>query len=183
MGKRGPKPTPTSLLVARGSWRAKKRAGEPDPGRGRPRCPLWLLPEARAMWGRIAPQLDRMGVLTTADGQALAQYCQTWAKWREAEEFCAANGQTYGDAKGVIRLYPQAKQAMQLSESLGRLGARFGLSPSDRVGLPVTALFQAGRQAPASAPPPAAAPTDPNDKPKPQPDNVIAGKGRFFGGA
>jgi P27 family predicted phage terminase small subunit len=42
--------------------------------------------DAAAEWARVAPMLHRLGLLTKIDGQALATYCQTWGRWREAEQ-------------------------------------------------------------------------------------------------
>jgi len=50
MGERGPPPTP--VLAIRGSWRANRNPDEPQPERGRPRCPRWLDPQAKEAWGR-----------------------------------------------------------------------------------------------------------------------------------
>ena len=78
-----------------------------------------------------------MGVLGTIDGNALALYCQTWSRWRKAEEFIAQHGDSYivKDRKGNfvgVRLYPQVKLANQLGQQVAQLGRDFGLSPSAR---------------------------------------------------
>ncbi len=63
MGARGPAPTPTKILEARGSWRAKARAGELTFPVERPECPAWLSTEARAEWDRVVERLEGAGVL------------------------------------------------------------------------------------------------------------------------
>ncbi len=137
MGTRGPPPTPTNILDMRGSWRSKRNPSEPQPERGRPRCPRWLDPEAKAAWRHLVPQLDRMGVLTKVDGNALARYCQLWGRWRKAEEFIRDHGDSYlakdseGKVKG-LKCYPQVRMANQLAEQLLRLESHFGMTPSAR---------------------------------------------------
>ncbi len=137
MGTRGPPPTPTPVLAMRGSWRSKRNPREPCPEPGRPRCPRWLDKQAKAAWKQLAPQLDRMGVLAKVDGNALARYCQLWARWRSAEEFLRDRGDTHlvkdadGHVKG-IRAYPQVRIANQLAEQLLRLEQQFGMTPSAR---------------------------------------------------
>ena len=137
MGTRGPPPTPTNILEMRESWRAKRNQREPRPERGRPRCPRWLDKYAKAAWKGLVPQLDRMGVLTRVDRNALSRYCTLWSRWRKAEEFLQDHGETHlvrdadGKVKGV-RPYPQVRIANQLSEQLLRLEAHFGMTPSAR---------------------------------------------------
>ncbi len=137
MGHRGPPPTPTNILKMRGSWRASRNPGEPKPDRARPRCPTWLDAYAKAAWKHLVPQLDRMGVLTRIDGNAMTRYCQLWSRWRKAEEFIRDHGDSYlakdseGKVKG-LRSYPQVRMANQLAEQLLRLESHFGMTPSAR---------------------------------------------------
>ncbi len=140
MGTRGPPPTPTNVLAMRGSWRANRNPNEPRPQRGRPRCPKWLDAYAKAAWKQLIPKLDAMGVLTTADKNALVRYCRLWSRWRQAEEFLQKRGDSYlakdsqGNLKG-IRAYPQVRMANQLAEQLLRLENHFGLTPAARARL------------------------------------------------
>ena len=83
MGRRGPPPKPTKLkLLAGNPGKRPLNRREPQPRKTTPRCPAWLGKEARAVWKRMVPELRRMGVLTVIDGEALAAFCQTYARWR-----------------------------------------------------------------------------------------------------
>ena len=142
MGERGPARTPTSVLKTRGSWRAKARKGEPQPKKGRPRCPRWIKPEARRAWRELIPQLEMMKVLTKIDKNALVRYCQTLAMWREAHEFLQKHGTVYSerDSGGKVtglREYPQVARVLRLSEALLRLEKQFGLTPAARASLSI----------------------------------------------
>ena len=144
MGKRGPKPTPTKTLKLRGSWRANDRKGEPQPDAARPKCPHWLNREAKATWKQIVPQLADMGVLTKIDCNALARYCDAWARWRKMAEFIDATGEVYTlkDDSGKlthIQQLPQVGIYHKLGQMLTRLEAEFGLTPSARAGISVPA--------------------------------------------
>ncbi len=75
MGTRGPQPTPTSILEARGSWRAKVRENEPQLPTSAPACPRKLSKGARRWWTLTVPLLQAMKVLTAADGEVLSRYC------------------------------------------------------------------------------------------------------------
>ncbi len=86
MGERGPAPKPTALKVLQGN--PGKRAlpkGEPrPPAPSPPPAPRWLGEEARREWRRVARALHGAGLLTEADHDALALYCETFASWRRA---------------------------------------------------------------------------------------------------
>src|SRR5947209_513230 len=72
MGQRGPAPTPTPILDARGSWRAKGRDGEVQLPVKAPTCPAFLPDEAKDEWKRQCALLPQMGVLAEVDRAALA---------------------------------------------------------------------------------------------------------------
>ena len=142
--KRGPAPTPTEILKMRGSRRAERRKGEPKPDKGRPRCPSWLKGNAKTEWKRLVEMLDRMGILTKVDGNALSRYCRLWQRWRRAEDFIEEHGTQYpvkkvsGTGKERktevvgFRMFPEAKLASVLSVELRRLECEFGLTPASR---------------------------------------------------
>src|SRR5580765_2397007 len=95
MGARGPAPTPTAILQLRGSWRAKTRTGEPQPQRGKPKCPKSFNREQTTTWRRLCRMLDQMNILTAVDGHQLERYCIYLCRWRACEEFIARNGISY----------------------------------------------------------------------------------------
>jgi phage terminase small subunit len=89
MGRRGPAPKPTALKLLQGNPGKRAINGrEPKPKTGMPRCPDWLDEEAKACWKRIVPQLNGMGVLTLIDADALANYCDTWSRWKNPSCSC-----------------------------------------------------------------------------------------------
>lgn len=143
MGRRGPPPTPTALLKARGSWRASTREGEPEP-EGELERPGWLPPEAAEVWDRLAAILDRMGVLSSSDELALARYCVIFAEWRALAVQIAEEGtlvrpleDAVRDKRGRIRVRPLKRNPrlgvlLELQTELGRLEKEFGLTPAAR---------------------------------------------------
>ena len=83
MGRKGPAPTPTPILKARGSKLATyERGGEVAYEAGAPACPGWLCEEARAEWRRQVKQLEAAGVVQKVDGAALAAWCEAWGEFR-----------------------------------------------------------------------------------------------------
>lgn len=139
MTKRGPKRTPSSVLAARNSRPHQMRCNEPTPVALAPACPDWLLPEAVEAWRYLAPKLEALGILTEIDGNAFARYCQTWARWRQAEDFLKKMGTTTYIEKrltySTTREWPQVRQAQRYGALLSKLESAFGLTPADRAGL------------------------------------------------
>ncbi len=138
MGRRGPPPQPTHLRVLRGNpgKRAINRR-EPSPSLATPVCPRWLRPEAKSAWRRMIPRLAGMRILTHVDQDALAAYCQIYARWKAAEEFIAQHGEVYPvrDEKGNVRrmkVYPQVSIAAGLLQMLRFYQQEFGMTPSSR---------------------------------------------------
>lgn len=142
MGKRGPPPTPTEILKARGSWRAKTREGEPQAKVKRPTCPKWLREDARAVFRELARKLAALRVVTDVDVNALARYATAFARWRECEDVLDREGQTMtllsreGFELGSVQR-PEVGIAAKLAAELGRLEREFGLTPAARTALRV----------------------------------------------
>ena len=138
--KPGPAPTPTAILRARGSWRAKTRTSEPRPRLGKPPCPRWLSKDAKTEWRRLATLLDDARVLAKSDGNSLSRYCIFLTRWRDAELYILEHGSTYRtkDKNGKPaghRPFPQVAIAAQLARELARLEREFGLTPAARSGV------------------------------------------------
>ena len=69
----GRKPKPAAVKKLEGNpGKRKLNTKEPNPGKGMPDCPAWLLPEAKTEWIRLSEKLNQMGVLTEIDRSAFA---------------------------------------------------------------------------------------------------------------
>lgn len=146
MGKRGPPKTPTVILSRRGSWRAKDRPNEAEFEATVPRCPVWLRAHAKEVWEEIVPNLAAVpGLLKAIDRNALSRYCQTWAKWRECEDFLAKHGNVYPvkNSSGEVtdfKQYPQVNIAIKLQTQLEKTEMQFGMTASARASLSVDSV-------------------------------------------
>lgn len=140
MGKRGPRPTPTRILELRGSWRAKKRPGEPKPA-GVPQCPDWLSAEGKSAFEIVLRRTSQ--VATSADEEAIARYADLLVQYRKAADFIAKHGDVYvlrgkpgpnGEEGRPVgfKTYPQARRVLALAAALLQLEREFGLTPSAR---------------------------------------------------
>ncbi len=95
-----------------------------------------------------------MRVLTTVDCDALVSYCQTYARWRAAEEFLAKHGDVYPlrDESGRVRYmqqFPQVAIARNLLTLLKAFYQEFGMTPASRTRIEVpweTPILQPGKK-------------------------------------
>ncbi len=133
----GRKPLPTAVKRLRGN--PGKRAlnkNEPLPKAGIPPCPDWLSDLARELWGELAPQLDALGILTIADGPALAGLCECYAEFRHARADVLKHGETYWsvseDGSKMKRKNPSVEIASDSFKRWVRMLSEFGLTPSAR---------------------------------------------------
>lgn len=136
MAKRA-KRTSKQRRRAGGTPLAVTPAPSPASMNNRPNCPAWLDRDAKGVWRYTVPLLEGMGILTRADRNALARYCQAYARWKRAELFLQKNGDIYPlkDDNGRVRCFiawPQVAIANKLGQTLTRLEQEFGLTPSAR---------------------------------------------------
>ena len=130
---RGRKPQPTALRRAKGNpGKRGYNHDEPVPPEGLPDCPPHLSDEARAEWQRLAQSLYDMGVLTSVDRGALAAYCQSWARWVEAEEKLKETPALIKTPSGYVQQNPWLSVSNKQLELMGRYMAELGLTPASR---------------------------------------------------
>ena len=139
--KPGTKPNPTKLKILEGIRKSRINKNEPRPPKISLDCPDWLLPEAKEEWKKLSPTLEALGILTTIDKAAFAGYCQSFAKWKAAEQFLKKHGTTYKIPKrdrdgNIISVYmassPEVAIARASLEQVRRFAAEFGLTPPSR---------------------------------------------------
>lgn len=141
MGKRGPRPAPTEIKVARGTLR-KPRKNEPAPPATGITMPAYLGQVAAARWAELLPMLQAVKVMTQADVEALARYCDTYEWWLAVRAKLKADGDTYpilndkGEVKYVAQR-PEVSIAHKLAVQMRQLEQDFGLNPSARTSLHV----------------------------------------------
>jgi len=126
MGLRGPKPQPNSLKLLKGN--PGKRPLPPEPkATGTPSPTEKLTGRAQRFWDRVVPQLVQMGVAKSIDSDVLTVMCQWWQRYQELSQ--------RDDMEPRLQTAAMAN-AWRCCMDIAR---RFGMSPSDRVGLIVDA--------------------------------------------
>ena len=117
MGLRGPAPIPTAIRRYEGNpGKRPLNVWEPQPKTVRPAMPRHLDEIARKEWKRLCPMLERMRVLSEADGIALANLCVDYSILQQAQESLAT-----GAAAATKRNLDLAEQQVEkLERFLGR---------------------------------------------------------------
>lgn len=135
----GRPPKPSAQKLAEGNpGKRPLNLDEPLPQAGAPSPPDWLDPNARMKWEEVAPELERIGVLTRIDGAALSAYCTSYARWVRAERVLSEKGETYesGGRHGrQIKTRPEVRIAEDSLRTLKMFAEQLGLTPSARVRL------------------------------------------------
>lgn len=148
MGLRGPKPTPSAIKKARGTYRADRAApNEIEPALGAPRMPAWLDKTARAEWRRVVPQLEETCVLTRVDGSTLEAYCSNYSAAVRLQQL--ADDEPLIDGLHGKKENPAASAARKHWQLVRQFAAELGLSPAarTRVGAPDTSEPTEGDEA------------------------------------
>lgn len=139
----GRRPTPTHLKVVTGN--PGKRAlnkREPKPAREIPSCPAHLSDTGKVAWGRLSVLIDRMGILTEADGAALERLCDCYAEILECRDVIALHGRVYESVKPARREGEESEMLIKANPAVAMLAdadrrfkaylVEFGLTPAAR---------------------------------------------------
>ena len=133
MAIRGRKPKPTALKVLEGNpGRRPLNKKEPKPTGSIPACPDWLEDDAKKEWERTGTVLEEMGMLTELDMTAFAGYCQSYARWKNAEEFITQHGDMVRTPNGYLQQVPQVSIAQTNLKIMLKFCEQFGLTPAVR---------------------------------------------------
>jgi P27 family predicted phage terminase small subunit len=139
VGKRGPAPTPNAVKLFEGTYREDRHGGDVHAPPGTPVKPGWLCELAAQIWDERIAQLSEVpGLLSEVDGPALALYCHYWARFHEAQALIAGEGVTCTGEKGGEYQHPAVSIQNKAAEMIAKIGAKFGMTPSDRSGLKPT---------------------------------------------
>ncbi len=141
MGNRGPAPKPTRLRVLHGGHPERVNHAEPIPARLPVVCPPYLSQEATRKWEELSPHLIAMGVVTAADVDLLAAYCECFARWRRVAAMAASSPPVFKrSAEGEELVFvknPLWSQVRDAEAALRVMAREFGFTPSARSGLRV----------------------------------------------
>lgn len=139
MGRRGPKPEPSSVKLAKGNPGRRPVGAEPagivdDSGASVP-PPGWLKGDGLAIWQRMAPRVAAMKLLGPLDAEPFGRYCQNFARWVKMQKILDRDGEFYESESQhgkLKRIEPAFAIADRLEKHLASAEDRFGLNPSER---------------------------------------------------
>lgn len=151
MGKRGVKPTPTSLKLVQGTRKSRVNQSEPkpEPLLEVPKAPEWMTEGGRQVWDTLVPDLHRKGLFTSWDVFSFPVFCEAVVQHRLACEAFAGDILVSDQHRKGASVKNPALQPINFSAQLVlRAAQEFGLTPSARSGiqLPATAEFEEARR-------------------------------------
>ncbi|MHC2573979.1 phage terminase small subunit P27 family [Rhizobium leguminosarum] len=143
MGRRGPKPEPAAVKKAKGNSGRRPIGEDPKAEDAKPEVssmssvvpPAWLKDGGLDVWGRLAPRLIAMKLLTQLDAETFGRYCRNFSRWLKMQERLDDKGEVYEieTASGIVRRYePAFAIADRLERQLSAAEANFGLNPAER---------------------------------------------------
>ena len=100
----------------------------------------WGNPEAQKEWKRLAPELERIGILTKADLAMFAAYCAAYGKMVWAEQCMKDMRDIHPGLAGALTIGKSGRSYLsgyantfnKALEQILKFGTEFGLSPSSR---------------------------------------------------
>ena len=127
------KAKPTVLRVLEGNpGKQPINQNEPKPDSDIPSYPDWLEDEAKREWDRIVPELHRLGLVTKIDITAIIGYCQSWARYVEAEKYLSDKDSVMVTDSGYMQQVPQVGMSQKYLKLCQSFMTEFGLTPSSR---------------------------------------------------
>lgn len=132
---------PTALKIRDGEKNKNRiNRNEPKPEVSRPTCPQHLSGAAKYEWRRIAPELEKLGLLSQIDRAALAAYCSAYGRWVEAENQLKKLALMSPQTKGLLYktpndnliINPLVRISKDSLEFMHRYLVEFGMTPASR---------------------------------------------------
>jgi P27 family predicted phage terminase small subunit len=99
--------------------------------------PDTLTPKASEKWDQIVKVLQDCKVMTTADEDVLAKYCEAWVMWREATDAVVKESVVYGE-DGIPKLNPMHRIQDQYFKQMMAGARELGLTPAARTKVKTT---------------------------------------------
>jgi len=123
------------LTKAEKQARAEREAAIRPPS-GNLRPPAWLSDEAKKEFRRIVRLMKDTGLLTMAEVDELAVYCDALVRHRQATEVIEREGVVVIGARGPMQ-NPAVLVATKYAQIIAKLAPRLGLDPSGRASLAI----------------------------------------------
>lgn len=140
MAPPGPRPKPTALRLLDGGHRERVNPDEPVARAGVPEPPPEMGEMALAVWHRTVAELSTMGVLTPADRDSLAAFCEAVVVHQRACALLARSDVLIRGVEGGLVRNPAVSIARDAATLVRVFAGEFGLTPAARSRLVVAPL-------------------------------------------
>lgn len=139
-GMRGRFPEPTKLKLLKGTRSSRINKNEPQPKSVSAAIPpgwaKFMSGTAKRYWGRYAPALSELGVLTEVDLPAFRILCELYSVFVRLTNILNKKGLTY-EAKAksggvLIRSRPELTMLNEVETRYLQYAAQFGITPATR---------------------------------------------------
>lgn len=127
------KPTAQKIRDGDQPCRISRNEPKPSPGGVGP-APLMLDDVGRKCWDRMVEILEPMGILTSADAEALAIYSSNFAYWITAREEVARDGMTV-PTQFSFKPHPMLSVIARCESQMAKILSQFGMTPAARAAL------------------------------------------------
>ncbi len=95
--------------------------------------PRDLRPEAKKLWRRLAPGLEKRGLLTALDQWAFSSLCSTWAIICDLSAIVERDGAVITGPRGKVSIHPAAREKERWEKDFLSWMKEFGLTPTSRM--------------------------------------------------
>lgn len=129
----GPPRKPTALKLFEGN-RGKRKIdkNEPKPPVVSIPMPDWMCPRGKAVWKRLKPILLNLKVLTTADVEMFAAFCDSYGRYVSAEIKVTKAMNAPMESEAAKLIPSLTNTSMKYLDRARLIAATFGLTPGDR---------------------------------------------------
>jgi P27 family predicted phage terminase small subunit len=94
--------------------------------------PMWLDEFQIEAWERVTTSLDKLGILSVTDADAITLYCVTYGRWRKACAEISHDGTSVVSDSGAVKSNPASAVVSQCERQMMSLLESFGLTPASR---------------------------------------------------
>ena len=135
---------PTHLRILAGTREDRINRNEPLPGESTVVPPVQLSEGAQRVWDRLAPGLIDQRCLTSWDVDLFVVFCDAAATYHECRAAIGSEYTNPGSVKNTTVKSPLWRIILDCAEAMRVIGAKFGLTPSDRAGIDLDQVRGAG---------------------------------------
>ena len=136
MGKRGPRPAPTTLRLLHGEQHKDRlNDDEPAPRPNAPVEPVDASAEVRQVWRRVVAELEAMDLAFAADSDVIRCYCEAVVQHERASQVLARSPVLINGAMGGLVKNPALQIQRDQALLIRAMAQELGLTPSARTSI------------------------------------------------